>query len=404
MNSAKIPKVRLAKPSRRPIQIRYRCPIEGKQIRISTGTRDEAEAERQKLEIEAKLQLGMEAKPKKRVAAGPHMHWDDFRQRYYELQLSSLRKKSQADSESRLDLAERILKPQRLSDVANSEALHELQAKLLAGAESRYSPPRPRSAHTVKSHMATVLAALNWAVFMEWLPSVPKVRKVKVSKLKHMKGRPITAEEFERVLDATEGVVGKDATESWKYILNGLWESGLRLDELLSVSWDDPAKIMPVWGAGAFPVLSIPADMQKNDTEESIPLLPGFELLLEETPDHERYGWAFNPVSLHTRIGRTTKNSRLNSEWVGKVITKIGEAAGVVVQPAKDVKPAKYASAHDLRRSCADRLAAAGVPEREVQRILRHASGETTRRHYAPGTVQRSAATIRQSLKEMVEN
>jgi integrase len=58
----------------------------------------------------------------------------------------------------------------------------------------------------------------------------------------------------------------------------------------------------------------------------------------------------------------------------------------------------KFASAHDLRRSCAERLVSAGIPEREVSRILRHASVETTRRHYAPGTVQESARIIRERL------
>jgi integrase len=53
---------------------------------------------------------------------------------------------------------------------------------------------------------------------------------------------------------------------------------------------------------------------------------------------------------------------------------------------------------HDLRRSCAERLVAAGIPEREVARVLRHASVETTRRHYAPGNVQESAGIIRKQL------
>jgi integrase len=66
--------------------------------------------------------------------------------------------------------------------------------------------------------------------------------------------------------------------------------------------------------------------------------------------------------------------------------------------PLKGDKKAKYASAHDLRRSCATRLVDAGVPEREVAVIMRHASVETTRRHYVPTNVQRSANIIREKL------
>jgi len=146
------------------------------------------------------------------------------------------------------------------------------------------------------------------------------------------------------------------------------------------------------------PTLAIPADMQKNDTDESIPLLPGFESLLILTPESKRQGWAFDPQSLQSRIGRKVKHQRLDVDWVGRVISKVGKAASVIVQPAKGEKPAKYASAHDLRRSCADRLVASGVPLDEVQGIMRHASSETTKRHYAPGSVQRSAANIREQL------
>jgi integrase len=279
-----------------------------------------------------------------------------------------------------------------------------LQARLLAGEESNVGPKGkkrargPRSPITVRNYMATIVAALRWAEYMGWLPTVPKLRKIKVAKLRQMKGRPITAEEFERMLGKVKDKVGAEAEASWKYLLRGLWESGLRLDELMHVHWSDGRYIVPRWRRGALPVLEIPAPMQKNDTEESIPLLPGFESLLLKTPEPQRFGWVFNPMSLQTMLGRRARFQRTDAEWVGKVITRIGKAAGVIVRPAVGDKPAKYASAHDLRRSCAERLISAGVPEREVSRVWRHASIETTRRHYAPGTVQQSAGAIRAAL------
>ena len=60
-------------------------------MRISTGTTNEAEALEQKQALEAKLLLGIDAKPRKRVKAGPSLPWDKFRERYYELQLSSMK-------------------------------------------------------------------------------------------------------------------------------------------------------------------------------------------------------------------------------------------------------------------------------------------------------------------------
>jgi integrase len=395
----KIPAVRMAKAGGRPIQLRYTCPETGKEIRISTGTYDPELAAEQKKDLEAKLRLGLPTE-RKRVPAGPQMPWEDFREKYRDLQLSTLREKSKIDAESRLDIAERIIKPKRLADLANSEALHELQQKLLAGVESRFE--RPRSAITAANYMKSIFAALSWAVYMEWLPAVPRVRKIKTAKLRQMKGRPITESEFKAMLKAAELVVGIEAAPTWRYLLRGLWESGLRLGELLRVHWDDPMYIVPTWVEGEYPTLAIPAAMQKNATEESIPLLPAFAKLLLKTPEDQRHGFAFNPLSMQRKAGRELSRDRIGVEWVGKVITKIGTKAEIVVTPEQGDRPAKYASAHDLRRSCADRLVAAGVPEREVAAIMRHASVETTRRHYAPGNVQRIAGAINEKLAAAV--
>jgi integrase len=391
----RIPKVRMAKPTGRPIQLRYTDPETKREIRITTETYDPIVALEEKAKLEAKLLLGIDAKPKRRVAAGPGMSWELFRERYRDLQLNSLRDRSAECAEIRLDVAERIVKPKTLADMASGETIHELQAKLLDGAESRTGK---RSPITARNYIVAVMAALNWAACMGWLPAVPKVRKVKVSKLRQMRGRAITEREFRKLLAKVAGEVGAEAAPSWKYLLRGLWESGLRLGELMNLHWSDESYIVPMWGRRSLPVLAIPAAMQKNNTEESIPLLPGFEALLLETPEPQRFGWVFNPMSLQTMLGRGVRQQRPNAEWVSKVISRVGKASGVVVRPAVGFGVAKYASAHDLRRSCAERLVAAGVPEREVARVLRHADVSTTRKHYAPGTVQDSAAILRKRL------
>ena len=73
----------------------------------------------------------------------------------------------------------------------------------------------------------------------------------------------------------------------------GLWQSALRVEELTNCAWDISGAITPEWKRGRLPVLQIPADMQKNDTEEAIPLLPWFEAVLHETPESRRTGWVF---------------------------------------------------------------------------------------------------------------
>ena len=397
-STKKTPKVRIAEPGGRPFQIRYTCPIEKREIRLSVGSRDREEAEQLKSEVEARLLLGLEVQTRKEQVHGPEMDWESFREAYRTHHLSTLRDKSAAAAESRLDIAERILNPKTLGEMSESARLQTLQTRLLAGDHSRKK--KRRSSHTVRGYMKAVVAALNWAYLQDWLPKQPKLPRIKVSKSKVMKGRPITAAEFEAMVKATPEVVGSEASDSWIFVLKGLWESALRIEELMHVSWDKPETIRPVWIKGQNPVLEIPAFLQKNDTEEQIPLLPGFEKLLLEVPEAKRKGWVFRPISLQLRLGRKFKVRRPDSEWVAKVISRIGAKAKVLVESGDETKgrSEKYASAHDLRRSCGERLRNAGVPPLVICRVLRHSSWETTRKHYAPGNVQSDSASIRRLL------
>ncbi len=393
----KTPKVRIARPSSRPFQIRYTCPDAKREVRISVGSRDESDAERMKAEIEAKLLLGLDTQNSKKVK-GPEMDWDDFREEYRVLHLSTLRNRTAEDAENRLDLAERIALPKTLGEMAQLSTLHNLKSRLLAGEQGR---GKPRSPHTVRGYMKSILAALNWAYDQDWLETAPKSPRIKTSK-NPMKGRPITEAEFNEMLKATPKVVGDEAAESWKYVLRGLWESALRIEELMHVSWDRPGTIRPIWQKGKHPVLEIPAPMQKNDTHETIPILPAFEALLLETSKEDQTGWVFNPLSLQLKLGRKVRHQRPDADWVGKVISRIGKAANIVVEEGdeKTGRSIKYASAHDLRRSCGERLRNANVPPLIICRVMRHSSWETTRKHYAPGDVQQAAETLTKLLGE----
>jgi hypothetical protein len=83
------------------------------------------------------------------------------------------------------------------------------------------------------------------------------------------------------------------------------------------------------------------------------------------------------------------------------VIAQIGEEAKVVVrQPDKEAgRRIKYASAHDLRRSCAERLINLGVSAKTLMVIMRHKDFATTRKIYgARRAAQAAAAEIHQKL------
>ncbi len=155
--------------------------------------------------------------------------------------------------------------------------LQRLQTRLLNGEQNRWN--KSRSPHTVHGYIASVVAALKWAYELRWLTEPPNVKKIKTSK-KAMSGRPISEVEFRRMLDSTPEVVGAEAAASWQFILTGLWNSALRINELMHLSWNLPGTIRPIWAAGKNPVLEIPASMQKNDKDQTIPLLPWFEAVL----------------------------------------------------------------------------------------------------------------------------
>jgi integrase len=240
--------------------------------------------------------------------------------------------------------------------MASRKTLERLKAELLVG----------RSPHTVNSYLRALVAALNWAAELEWLPKRTRRQVVKADDPD--KGRPITLEEFERMLDVTDSLCSHDP-ESWRHLLRGLWESGLQIGEALNLSWDIPGTIQPILDrAGG---LSIPGSQQKNRKTEEIPITPAFRMALDSVPVSKRSGWVFN---LARRDG---KSGRPSDSQVERVISRIGEAARVRVN-----SKGKFATAHDLRRSFAQRLADAGLHPRDLMRVMRHSALETTERYY----------------------
>jgi hypothetical protein len=112
----RIPKVRLARAPGRPIQLRYTDPVTGREVRITTGTHDEAEALEQRDDLQAKLRLGIAPTRHVVKVRGPAMAWSDFREQYRTTQLVTLRDRSADCAESRLDITERIFQSPRAAN------------------------------------------------------------------------------------------------------------------------------------------------------------------------------------------------------------------------------------------------------------------------------------------------
>lgn len=359
-------------------QLQWRDPITSRlrtkstRIRRSGLARDRKVAERMAGELEVKLNAGEAVIPSRFL-------WQDFRARYEAEVVPGLAPRTGEKISSVFDRFEADINPRRLWDV-DEKRLSAFVSNLRKGEGGRGK----LAESTIAGHLAHLKAALNWAKLQKLiahLPGFPRIKRAKMSKgAKVMRGRPITTEEFERMLGKVEDVVGQVAADRWTLFLRGLWASGLRLTESLELYWDREDKLHPVL-TGKFPMLRIPADLEKGNKERLLPMAPEFAQLLDKVPEPERTGPVFKLERADGKPGRPAVDR------VSKIVSSIGEKAKVRV----DVK--KTASAHDLRRAFGERWAARLMPA-QLMELMRHETIETTLSYYVGRNAERTAAIL----------
>lgn len=397
----------------RNLVLRYTDPITGKRRAESAGTTDRKEALLKAGALRDKLREGKYVKPSK-------VTWQDFTWRYCDEVVPGLAPGTGRKVKTAFNAVERILAPKQLANLKAAQVSH-LAAKLRQEGKSEA---------TIHAYLAHLHAALAWAAdvgILRELPKFPKTKRGKGQKI--MKGRPITAEEFERMLAAVPKVLtGQDrepkirkarkpaakrrqtpkpkkpvdanpaAVAAWEKFLRGLWWSGLRLGESLELSWDSRAGLS-VDLNGKRPMLRIRAGSQKSGKEQLCPIAPEFAELLLTVPESDRRGRVFRLV------GQAGTEAR-DLAWVSAVICRIGKAARVKVDErtkrkpdpkapggAKLVNVVKYASAHDLRRSFGFRWSRRILPA-ELRELMRHADIQTTMRYYVGQEAETTADAL----------
>jgi integrase len=339
-------------PDRKNLVMRYLDPVTGKPKCRSAGTTVRRAAERLAAKWEAELQEGRYRRPTR-------ISWPEFRERYETEKLASLSPNTLEATDAAFNHLEQKIDPKDLN-VLTSAVLSSFQATLRAGGMKDT---------TIATHLRHIRAALGWAVSMEMLTAVPKIHMPAQAKGRTlMRGRPITAEEFDRMLAAVLAIRPSDAP-IWSRYLHGLWLSGLRLEESLVLSWDPDALITVVL-TGRHPKLRIWAEAEKGKRDRLLPMTPDFAEFLIKTPRGERSGPVFKILGLQTGQPITPKR-------ISRIISAIGEKAGVVVNKAEG----KFASAHDLRRAFGTRWAPKVKPA-TLQLLMRHRSIDTTLKYY----------------------
>ncbi len=357
-------------PDRKYLMMRYVDPYTGKQSARSTRTTHRREAERAAAKWEAELQEG-------RFVPQGNVSWEAFRDRYETEVLPGLADKTGEMLGTVFNTVEKILKPRKLRDLT-ADRLSHFQAQLRQ---------QQLSEATIRTYMAHLKSALKWAVTVSVLSAVPKVQRLRrAKKARVMKGRPITTEEFERMLAKTPSVVGPDATDRWRHLQRGLWLSGLRLSEALNLYWDRNDRLC-VDLTQKRPILRIPAELEKGNQDRLLPITPDFAEFLLNTAKESRKGRVFRLVD------RKGSETRFTGEWVSRTIARIGKAAGVKVNTNPKTGKVKFASAHDLRRSFGERWARRVMPQ-VLKELLRHESIETTMKYYVGHNAQMTADVL----------
>ena len=213
-----------------------------------------------------------------------------------------------------------------------------------------------------------------------------------------MKGRAIVLEEYERMIDAVDKVILKpntsfsnrerkpdnDRIPSWKFFLEGLWLSGLRLGEAIDLHWSNPDCIC-VDVSGRHPVLQIPADKEKGSQDRTLPVTPDFGRFLLSVPKQHRSGFVFNPMPQNAGASRMLPNA------VGRKVSAIGKVAGVITN-TKGGKT-RYATAHDFRRAFGTRWSRKVMPV-VLKELMRHHDLNTTLRFYISANAAKTAADL----------
>ncbi len=327
--------------------IRWRDPDTGAWKEKVVKSKVKKDAEKVAAQLEADLQQG-------RYVAASKVSWEEFRLAFETDKLPSLAVSTGNSYRSSLNQVKNLLHPEKLSEL-DSAALNRLQVRMRdAGLQET----------SIASYLRHIKAALRWAHDLGMLVKMPKIQMPKRARgQRQMKGRPITWEEFERMLKAAE-VVRPNDSAIWKGLLEGLWLSGLRIGEALELSWDVDAGIS-VDLTGKYPCFVIAAESEKGFRDRRLPITPDFASVLVATRPEDQVGKVFSVAK------------GFGLDRVSRVISKIGEKANVVVNKEQG----KFGSSHDLRRAFGTRWSSRVTPA-VLQQLMRHASIETTLRFY----------------------
>ncbi len=249
----------------------YTDPISGKEIKRSAGTAIKREAERRAAELEVELQKGY--KPVGKIT------WSEFRGRYEGEKLASLADATLPSTVSAFNHLERIF------GLTDNSRLASLDATALSKFQAMLRKERMEE-NTIARHLRHIKAALRWAVGQNLIAVCPRIEMPKKANGGDpMKSRPITVEEYERMLLAAEKLRPDDFTD-WQNYMAIQFNSGLRREEAFNLTWHEGKFCLEVQGDNFQNSQFVIRGDQKSGKYEILPCTPEFVEWLRETfPD-----------------------------------------------------------------------------------------------------------------------
>lgn len=210
---------------------------------------------------------------------------------------------------------------------------------------------------TINGILATLRTILAWAVELEILDRLPRIKPLKASVTKRPEDLWWQPQELERLVEAARD----DDLESLLVVLLGA-DAGLRVGEMVTLRYVDVD-----FSKGSNGVLWVRrnlsageiVDTPKGSRLRCVPLSSRLATALR------RHKHLAHECVLYRRVGGHPVH------WTPHVVRwRLDRVCAAADLPS--------AGPHKLRHTCGSRLGARGYPQHEIQRYLGHAKAETT--------------------------
>lgn len=327
---------------------------DGQIVRKSTGMTSESVARQMAVELSMRLDTV--------IRDDLDITWPCFLVRYETEALAGKAAKTLGHWRTASNWYTNLMNPQYLSEVTTS-SVSRFTAKLRTALEAK-NGKSPDS--TVASYLKQLRAAFHEAHRLGLLEHKVRIRMPRGADV--MRSRSITLEEFERILMAVPKERPQDAAQ-WDRLLRGYWESGFRLRELVGLSWDGTGDVT-IDTTRRYPLVRLGVQGHKSREQQYQPITPAFWDVCCETADEDRTGPVFPIMGRHGPV---------KSDWVGRIISRIGKKAGVITGLEDS---AKCATSHDIGKRALTVRLADRLSEMDTAKWQRHKDPKTTRLHY----------------------